>query len=243
MTDLPEALLSLTPYEARTATAIFERLFPADAHDLGATAIGVVAYLDRALAGAYHDHVATYHLALAAFDQIARQRYHAPFADCTIAQQDALLAALEQGALPDFLAPPQREFFTLLCAHLQEGLFAILPTAGIATSVAGAFSAILASGSRTPPTKILRPRQSGTAAASNYWPMLAMRWATARATRLRYRATSAARRATAEWPGRCGAGGRWRCRGARSHAALSGWPARGRLRGRPMAHQSRLRPG
>ena len=35
-----------------------------------------------------------------------------------------MLAALEQGALPDFLAPPQREFFTLLCAHLQEGLFA-----------------------------------------------------------------------------------------------------------------------
>ena len=70
MTPLPEALLSLTPYEARTATAIFERLFPADAHDLGATAIGVVAYLDRALAGAYHDKIATYHLALAAFDQM-----------------------------------------------------------------------------------------------------------------------------------------------------------------------------
>ena len=35
-----------------------------------------------------------------------------------------MLAALEQGALPDFLAPPQREFFTLLRAHLQEGLFA-----------------------------------------------------------------------------------------------------------------------
>ena len=105
MTQAPQALLTLTPYEARTATAIFERLFPADAHDLGASAIGVVPYLDRALAGAYHDKIATYQLALAALDQIARQRYHAPFADCDAAQQDALLAALEQGALPDCNRP------------------------------------------------------------------------------------------------------------------------------------------
>ena len=90
MTDLPEALLSLTPYEARTAAAIFERLFPADAHSPGASAIGVIGYLDRALAGAYHDHVETYRLALAALDLIARQRYTAPFARCDTAQQDAL---------------------------------------------------------------------------------------------------------------------------------------------------------
>jgi gluconate 2-dehydrogenase alpha chain len=124
MTHPPEALLTLTPYEARTAAAIFERLFPADAHDPGASTIGVVPYLDRALAGAYRDQIATYHLGLAALDQIARQRYRAPFANCAIAQQDALLAELEQGALPDILVPPQREFFALLCAHLQEGLFA-----------------------------------------------------------------------------------------------------------------------
>src|SRR3954470_10013120 len=124
MAEFPEALLTLATYEARTAAAIFERLFPADPHDPGATAIGVVVYLDRALAGAYQHHVETCRLALAAFDRIARQRSRASFADCDATRQDLLLAELEQGTLPDFLAPPQRAFFTLLCAHLQEGLFA-----------------------------------------------------------------------------------------------------------------------
>jgi gluconate 2-dehydrogenase alpha chain len=86
--------------------------------------IGVVTYLDRALANPYQGQVEAYRLALAALDRIARQRYSLPFADCDAALQDALLAELEQGWLPDFLAPPQREFFSLLCAHLQEGLFA-----------------------------------------------------------------------------------------------------------------------
>jgi gluconate 2-dehydrogenase alpha chain len=124
MEEFPEALLALNSYEARTAAAIFERLFPADAYSSGASTIGVVSYLDRALAGAYHRQVEMYRLALKTFDQIARQRYNDCFADCDAAQQDALLAALEQGALPDFLTPPQRNFFSLLCAHLQEGLFA-----------------------------------------------------------------------------------------------------------------------
>ncbi len=124
MAQPSEALLALTPYEARTASAIFERLFPADTHSPGATAIGVVSYLDRALAGAYHSQIETYRRALATFDRIARKRYNAPFADCNAARQDALLADLEQAVLPDFVAPSQREFFALLCAHLQEGLFA-----------------------------------------------------------------------------------------------------------------------
>jgi hypothetical protein len=62
MAELPEALLILNTYEARSAAAIFERLFPADAHGPGATAIGVVIYLDRALAGPYDSHVETYRL-------------------------------------------------------------------------------------------------------------------------------------------------------------------------------------
>src|SRR5215210_2125159 len=49
--DLPAALLALNPYEARTAGAIFERMFPADENGPGAIEIGVVTYLDRALAG------------------------------------------------------------------------------------------------------------------------------------------------------------------------------------------------
>jgi gluconate 2-dehydrogenase alpha chain len=118
------ALLVLTPYEARTAAAIFEHLFPADEHGPGATAVGVLTYLDTALAGAYRDRADAYRLGLAALDLAARRRCGAPFADCSAEQRDALITELERGILPDFRVPPQRDFFEMLCAHLQEGLFA-----------------------------------------------------------------------------------------------------------------------
>lgn len=120
----PPALISLNPYEARTAAALFERMFPADETSPGATAIGVLTYLDQALAGAYRDCAETYRVGLATFDQIARGRYGLSFADCAAKQQDALISELEQGTLADFRTPDPRAFFALLRAHLQEGLFA-----------------------------------------------------------------------------------------------------------------------
>src|SRR4028119_2517031 len=60
------ALISLNADEARTAAAVFERLFPANEDGPGATQIGVLAYVDRALAGAYHDKVEAYRVGLAA---------------------------------------------------------------------------------------------------------------------------------------------------------------------------------
>ena len=119
-----QALLVLTPYEARIASAVFERLFPADENGPGATGIGVVAYLDRALAGSYRDKADAYRLGLAALDLAARRRSGATFAGCPTEEQDALISDLEHGRLPNFGAPPQRDFFAMLRAHLQEGLFA-----------------------------------------------------------------------------------------------------------------------
>ena len=124
MEEKTPALLVLTPYEARTAAAVFERLFPADEHGPGATEIGSLTYLDRALAGAYRDRAEAYRLGLAALDLAARRRCGAPFAALYAGQQDALLTELERGVLPDFRVPPQRDFFEMLRAHLQEGLFA-----------------------------------------------------------------------------------------------------------------------
>lgn len=118
------ALITLNPYEARTAAALFERLFPANKDGPGATEIGVLTYVDRALAGPYRDKAEAYRLGLAALDLAARQRYGTPFADCDPAQQVELVTALEGGELPDFHVPPQRDFFEMLREHLQEGLFA-----------------------------------------------------------------------------------------------------------------------
>ena len=124
MEQTASALLALGAYEARTVAAVFERLFPATAGEPGATAIGVVAYLDRALAGADRDKADDYRLGLAALDRAARERHGAPFADCAPERQDALLVDLEREGLNGFRVPPQRAFFDLLRAHLQEGLFA-----------------------------------------------------------------------------------------------------------------------
>jgi gluconate 2-dehydrogenase alpha chain len=120
----PTPVTSLSPYDARTAAAVFERLFPADRHGPGATQIGVLAYLDHALAGAYRDRAEAYRLGLAGIDRAARQRHGVPFADCGPEQQDAMLLDLEQGRHLGVWVPPQQEFFELLRAHLQEGLFA-----------------------------------------------------------------------------------------------------------------------
>jgi len=116
--------LSLNSREAHTLAAIVERLFPADESGPGAAEIGVVAYVDQALAGAYASLVETYRLGLAALDRAAQTRYGAAFASCTPEQQDALLRDMERDALPELRAPAPAAFFELLRAHTQEGLFA-----------------------------------------------------------------------------------------------------------------------
>ena len=117
-------LLSLSTSEARTAGAFFERMFPADEQTPGASTIGVLAYVDQALAGAYQDQREAYRLGLAAINRASSEHFGRDFADCLAEEQDALITELEAGTLPNFQTPPQQKFFAMLRAHLQEGLFA-----------------------------------------------------------------------------------------------------------------------
>ena len=119
-----KGLVTFNRHEARTAAALFDRMFPADENGPGATEIGAVAYLDSALAGAYADKVEPYRLGLAALDRAAKQLCGNSFADCEVEQQDELVGKLERGELPNFLTPPQQGFFDMLREPLQEGLFA-----------------------------------------------------------------------------------------------------------------------
>jgi gluconate 2-dehydrogenase alpha chain len=118
------ALVALGPREARTAAALFERFFPTDENGPGATEIGVLTYVDRALAGAYRDRADSYRLGLAALDRAARRLHNASFADCDVGQQDDLIAELKRGSLPDFRIPTQHDFFEMVRTHVREGLFA-----------------------------------------------------------------------------------------------------------------------
>ena len=122
--SIDPARISLTSAEARTAAALFERLFPADAETPGATEIGVLDYLDRALAGPDAGSRDAYRLGLMLLDSAARARHDRSFVDCAPGEQDALIADLERGDLPDHDASFQVAFFNRVRAHLQEGLFA-----------------------------------------------------------------------------------------------------------------------
>lgn len=115
--------LTLNPQESRAATALFERLFPADSESPGATAIGVVNYVDLALAGAERQHHEQYRFGLAALDRAAHDAYGRPLATCSAEQQDQLLAALQTGQLAGCGSFDQIAFFELLLRHLREGLF------------------------------------------------------------------------------------------------------------------------
>ena len=117
-------LIALTFDEARTVAAIFECLFPSDNTDPGARAIGAHAYLDRALAGAYSNHLITYRDGLEALNSVSSKRYGHDFANSSLAEQNQLLTDLEAATLENFLRPEQPVFFALLLQHLREGLFA-----------------------------------------------------------------------------------------------------------------------
>lgn len=118
------SFIVFNPHQARTASAIFDCMFPADEYSSSAADIGVVEYVDRALAGAYSDEAENYRLGLAALDQASMRLCGKAFADAAHDQQRALIAGLERGELPELRTPSPRAFFDTLRAHLQEGLFA-----------------------------------------------------------------------------------------------------------------------
>ncbi|MBV8415468.1 MAG: gluconate 2-dehydrogenase subunit 3 family protein, partial [Verrucomicrobia bacterium] len=114
--------LSLT--EAAALEALFEQLFPADENGPGASSMGVLHYLDRALSGPYALKLEAYRLGLYALDAESESRFGKRFVDANGNQQQQLIAALEQGSAPHFRAVEPKTFFELARAHLQEGLFA-----------------------------------------------------------------------------------------------------------------------
>jgi gluconate 2-dehydrogenase alpha chain len=115
---------ALNPTEAVTLNALFEQLFPADENGPGASSIGVIRYLDRALSGPCAQHLEAYRLGADALNTEASHRFGKSFAEADPVQQQELIVALEQGSTPEFRAIEGKIFFELARTHLQEGLFA-----------------------------------------------------------------------------------------------------------------------
>ena len=118
-----------TEAEARIVAAACERIFPADGSGPGATAAGVVVYIDRQLAGPYGRDKYRYTKGpfVESYPEHGYQRKETPrevyrdgirelgenFASLPADAQDEKLAAMEKGV-----------FFQMLRRHTLEGMFA-----------------------------------------------------------------------------------------------------------------------
>ena len=118
-----DALVTFNDHEAAIAAAIFEQIFPKSDDAAGATEIGVVHYVDLALAGAYTDCVEIYRLGIAALDRAVRAEIGVGFAEATPKRQRAFMTGMERGHLKGSPPDSQVAFFDLLLTHCREGLF------------------------------------------------------------------------------------------------------------------------
>src|ERR1700730_19241718 len=109
---------------AATVAALAERLMPGAPGKPGAHDANVLNYIDLALAGAYADLQYFYRRGLASLDAYCRKTYKEPFRRLSAAQQDEVIAALEQGKASEFSWPSAAAFFNTVRTHTMEGMFA-----------------------------------------------------------------------------------------------------------------------
>ena len=110
--------------DAATVAAFTERLMPGAPDKPGANDAGVLNYIDLALSGAYAELQDFYRRGLAQLDAYCRKAHNAPFQRLSAAQQDEVIAALEEGKATGFSWPTTQEFFTTIRTHTMEGMFA-----------------------------------------------------------------------------------------------------------------------
>jgi gluconate 2-dehydrogenase gamma chain len=109
---------------AATVRALTERIWPAAPGKPGATEVGVLNYIDLALAGAYADEQDFYRRGLAQLDAYCRSAHGKPFVQLDAATQDDVIRAVETGKATGFVWPTAPAFFNTVRTHTMEGMFA-----------------------------------------------------------------------------------------------------------------------
>jgi gluconate 2-dehydrogenase gamma chain len=110
--------------DAATVAAFTERIMPGAPGKPGARDVGVLNYIDLALAGAYSDMHDFYRRGLAQLDAYCHKTHNEGFVRLSAVQQDEVLVALEEGNAAGFTWPMAQEFFNTVRAHTMEGMFA-----------------------------------------------------------------------------------------------------------------------
>jgi gluconate 2-dehydrogenase gamma chain len=115
----------LSATEWKTVEAISARLIPTD-HEPGAVEAGCVNFIDKALANEDAASAPLYQVGLQGVDAVAKKRAGKSFTQLPPKDQDAVLAALEDGnaeGWPD-AAPPSPLFFGQIWLHTVWGFLA-----------------------------------------------------------------------------------------------------------------------
>lgn len=115
----PDTTLS-TP-QKKILEAFVDRLVPKDELGPGAVECGAANYIDQQLAGYLAAEEETLVAGLAAVDAFARSSHGAPLAELPADQQDAVLAAVENGSAAG--VPNGRAFFARVRRLTLEGMF------------------------------------------------------------------------------------------------------------------------
>jgi gluconate 2-dehydrogenase gamma chain len=110
--------------DAATVQALAERIWPGAPGKPGAAEIGVLNYIDLALAGAYSDMQDFYRRGLAQLDGYCVATHGKAFVQLDAGRQDDVIGALEQNKATGFAWPPAPLFFNTVRTHVMEGLFA-----------------------------------------------------------------------------------------------------------------------
>jgi gluconate 2-dehydrogenase gamma chain len=120
----PEAGAFFNQDQAAMIAAFAERLMPGAPGKPGAIDAGVLNYIDLALAGAYADLQDFYRRGLAQLDAYCRETHGHSFVQIDAAEQDQVIAALDEGKATGFTWPTAQEFFNTVRSHTMEGMFA-----------------------------------------------------------------------------------------------------------------------
>lgn len=114
----PMQPLALSAGEWRTVEAVTGRILPTD-HEPGAVEAGCVAFIDRALAHDDAGALSLYRFGVRGLDAVSRRRFEKPFARLSPVQQDAVLAAVQDGSAEGWPEGPVPSpvFFETVRAH------------------------------------------------------------------------------------------------------------------------------
>jgi hypothetical protein len=106
--------LTFSDANRRAAAALCDIIIPADARSPGASAVGVVDFVDEWVSAPYPDNVSdrkTVMEGLAWLDTESKRRFGARFADAAPAEREALCADMSRGAPWDSTMGPAAKFF------------------------------------------------------------------------------------------------------------------------------------